>query len=49
MRLIHKIIRKLRILAGFFITRTLVVERNPDGTPKKVVRYRGEERFLREK
>jgi hypothetical protein len=48
MKWCHQTIRKLRILAGFFKTKIIVAEFHSDGKPKTMIKYRGEDRFIRE-
>lgn len=47
MRLWSNLQRKLKILLGFLFVREIVTDRYPNGSPKKIVLFRGEERYLR--
>jgi hypothetical protein len=48
MKQLQRIQRKTRLLFSIFIPRKLVVTRHPDGSPELVIRYRGDERLIRE-
>ncbi len=48
MRRIFRFLRKVHLVLAFFRVKKIVVEHNPDGSPGRVIRYRGAERYIRE-
>lgn len=44
----NRLLRKIKLAASLLITRKVVLTRHPDGSVKTVVRFRGDERFMKE-